>query len=484
VSSPAEPFGPYLVYEQLGIGGMASVHRAEARGIEGFRRTVALKRMLSHCAADPSLVKSFVHEARLASHLRHENVAQTYELGKVGDIYFIAMELVQGRTLRTILKHCAKTTGPMPVPIALNILNQLCDALDYAHNLCDETGQPLGIIHRDVSPSNIIISDGSGVLKLIDFGIAKARNSGMQTMSGVVKGKFSYMAPEYIDGHLDARADLFAVGVIAHELLTNHPLFGGADDLDTLMRVKNMPIEPPSYVNPEVPREVDEIVMTALQRDPDRRWQQATALRTAMTTVTKRLGFVTHNAQVFDWLSWAFEQQVRSEDSDPEISVSRNTVTGSRIKGAAGAPEPSPAASGPITKIETPEFDAAKTLARPQRVSHQQPVQYYRPTQPQAMSSQQMAAQRVSEQLVAQQRTSDQHAAQQRISEQLTAFNPASEHLPVQAMATPAPDRPRRTGGGTASPPRSGRGVLIAVLLLVAAAGTAAVVYFGLPFFT
>ncbi len=210
-----EEFGPYLVYEQLGLGGMATVHRAETQGVAGFRKAVALKRMLPSVAANATLVKSFIREARLASLLRHANVAQTYDLGTVGDIYFIAMELVPGRNLREILKHCASTTGAMPLPLALNILNQLCDALDYAHELCDESGQPLGIIHRDVSPSNIIVSEG-GVVKLIDFGIAKASTGGMQTMSGTIKGKFGYMAPEYIAGRIDARADLFAVGVLAH----------------------------------------------------------------------------------------------------------------------------------------------------------------------------------------------------------------------------------------------------------------------------
>lgn len=301
-----ELFGPYLVYEQLGVGGMAAVHRAEMPGIEGFSRPVALKRMLPHVANNPELVQSFVKEARLASHLRHTNVPQTYELGMVDGIYFMAMELVEGYTLREILQHCAQTTGPMPVPIALAILNQLCDALDYAHNCTDDSGTPLGIIHRDVSPSNVIISQ-DGCVKLIDFGIAKAADDSMQTVSGTIKGKFGYMAPEYILGHLDARADLFALGVIAHELLTNRPLFTGGDDMQTLQRVQNMPIVPPSQSNPAVPADIDDIIMTALARDPERRWQQASALRQAMTTLTKRLDMVVPNQKIIEWIEFAFE---------------------------------------------------------------------------------------------------------------------------------------------------------------------------------
>ncbi|HEX7702031.1 MAG TPA: serine/threonine-protein kinase, partial [Kofleriaceae bacterium] len=340
----AEEFGPYLVYEQLGIGGMATVHRAETTGIAGFRRPVALKRMLPHVAANDDLVRSFVREARLASHLRHANVAQTYDLGKVGDIYFIAMELVLGRTLRDILRLCSKTGERIPIPIALNILNQVCDALDYAHNLTDDSGQDLGIIHRDVSPSNVIVAEG-GVVKLIDFGIAKASAAGMQTMSGTIKGKFGYMAPEYLAGKIDARADLFALGVIAHELLTGRPLFQGRDDMDTLFRVKQMTIESPRKWNPEIPEEIDSIVMTALDRDPDARWQRAAAMRVALTTETKHLGLAILDNQVIGWVDRIFEEALgdvgtpaptRVLGTSPSISASstaEDSVVIERIEG-------------------------------------------------------------------------------------------------------------------------------------------------------
>jgi serine/threonine protein kinase len=325
VGAPGEEFGPYIVYEQLGLGGMATVHRAETQGIAGFRKPVALKRMLPSIAANADQVQSFIREARLASHLHHANVAQTYELGKVGDVYFIAMELVTGRNLREILAHCANKIGPMPLPLALNILNQVCDALDYAHNLCDEAGQPLGIIHRDVSPANVIVSE-TGVCKLIDFGIAKASARGMQTTSRTIKGKFAYMAPEYIAGHIDARADLFAAGVIAHEILANRPLFQGKDEMATLENVRTMPISPPSAWRPDVPPEVDSIVMTALERDPERRWQRAHALREALTAETKRLGLVALNQQVVAWLERVFPQPKRAEISEPSIAITEGMV--------------------------------------------------------------------------------------------------------------------------------------------------------------
>src|SRR5262245_11009483 len=176
IASSPEQFGPYLVYERLGVGGMASVHRAEALGSGGFRKSVALKRLLPHVASNPELVRSFLHEARLASHLCHANIAHTYDLGRVDETYFIAMEFVSGPTLGDCGRQCRDAGVAIPIRLVCNLLIQICDALDHAHNACDATGAPLGIIHRDVSPSNIIVS-ATGDAKLIDFGIAKATNS-------------------------------------------------------------------------------------------------------------------------------------------------------------------------------------------------------------------------------------------------------------------------------------------------------------------
>ena len=307
-----EEFGQYLIYEKLGTGGMATVHRAESRGVAGFRRSVALKRLLPHIAEDESMVRSFAHEARLASHLHHTNVAQTYDLGKVDDIYFIAMEYIAGPTLTQVMKQCEAAAGPMPIPIAMAILGQICDALDHAHNLSDDSGKPLGIIHRDVSPSNIIVSN-TGIVKLIDFGIAKA-STGDKTKTGLIKGKFAYIAPEYTLGLLDLRADLFGVGVIAHELVTGRQLFQSTSDYETIRNLRDMPIQPPSRWNSQVSRDFDDIVMTALQRDPELRWQSAGAMRTALTNASRSLGVVGHQ-QVREWIEWAFVQDAHREDS-------------------------------------------------------------------------------------------------------------------------------------------------------------------------
>jgi serine/threonine-protein kinase len=311
----SEEFGSYTVYEQLGVGGMASVHVAESRSSGGFRKRVALKRLLPHAAADPDLVRSFIDEARLVRYLKHANIAQTYDFGKVGDIYFIAMELVAGPTVTQLMRQCDATIGVIPFPITLNILIQLCDALDYAHNLEDEHGKPLGIIHRDVSPPNVIISN-TGIVKLIDFGVAKAASSTMQTHVGTVKGKFSYMAPEYLSGQLDARVDLWALGAIAHEMLTNRRLFDADEDIKVLDRVKNKEIVPPSTFNPDVPADLDQIVMTALQRDPSQRWQSAAAMRTALENAAAELQTIVTSSQLIEWVEWSFSQKPPGEDSE------------------------------------------------------------------------------------------------------------------------------------------------------------------------
>src|ERR1043165_2545862 len=327
---------------------MATVHRAEKRGV-GIRRPIALKRLLPHVAADPALVKLFVDEARLAAHLRHTNVAQTYELGKVGDTFFIAMEYASGPTLAQIIRQCQAATGDVPLPITVAILQQVCEALDYAHNLCDESGQPLRIIHRDVSPANIIVTN-TGIVKLIDFGIAKATISSGKTQTGFIKGKFGYIAPEYITGTIDARVDLFAVGVVAHEMMSGRRLFEGKDDFETLQNIREMNLQPPSRWNRQVPPDLDDVVMTALQRDPARRWQTAGAMQVALANIARSFGRVVANQQLAMWVDWAFSQRPGADRAaDLAGDTSADTTSGGGDTDAFGPPSPDPDAFGPAT---------------------------------------------------------------------------------------------------------------------------------------
>jgi eukaryotic-like serine/threonine-protein kinase len=307
----AEEFGAYIVHEKLGAGGMAAVHIAESKTL---RKRVALKRLHPHVAENPDLVKSFIHEARLARYLNHPNIARTFDFGQVGDIYYMAMELVPGPNLTQLTRQVRATVGAIPLPVSLHMLTQVCDALDYAHNLTDEHGRPLNIIHRDISPPNIIVSN-TGTVKLIDFGLAKAARSSIQTQVGTIKGKFSYIAPEYIDGKLDNRVDIWALGVVAWELLTMRRLFDADDDFEVLRRVREMTIVPPSRHSREVVGELDAIVLTALERNPGRRWQSASALRTAMQGMIRDLGVEITNRRVLQWVEWAYTQKPAEEQS-------------------------------------------------------------------------------------------------------------------------------------------------------------------------
>ena len=326
-----EQFGPYLVYERLGVGGMATVHRALERGIEGFERIVALKRLLPHLAEDASFIKSFVREAKLASMLNHVNIVQIFELGRVGTEYFISMEHIDGRDIRRLLRHARKVTGPPPIHVIVGLLLQLCDALDYAHTKADELGQPLRIVHRDVSPSNLLITS-AGHLKVIDFGIARAQSVQLRTQTGRVKGKLAYMAPEAIAGKdLDARSDLFAAGVIAHELLTARPLFARKTEYETLLEVQRGDIAPPSAHNAACPPELDAIVMRALARDPDERYADASAFRDALLDLRRRFDLQTGARDIALWMEWA--ESVEAPTTAIEIE---------RPSGARRAPTPTP----------------------------------------------------------------------------------------------------------------------------------------------
>lgn len=305
-----ERFGSYEVYEELGVGGIATVHLARTRAV---KNPVALKRLHRHLATNRQLVGAFVDESRLARHLRHPGIARIYEFGKLRGTYFIAFEFVPGPTLLQLKDHCREYVGRIPNMVVLEIIYQLCDALEHAHSLKDELGLPLGIVHRDVSPANVILSS-TGQVKLIDFGLAKTKQSSVISQAGVIKGKLNYVAPEYLSGKLDARCDLWALGVVMYELCTGRRLFDAPEQGEILDRVRTMPIPAPSRANPDVTPEMDRIVLRALERDPDKRWQSAGAMRDAIGVVAA--GRLTQK-QFVSWVEWAFAQKepLRREDS-------------------------------------------------------------------------------------------------------------------------------------------------------------------------
>lgn len=302
-------FGPYTVHEQLGVGGMATVHRAEVE-LEGELHTVALKRLHPELARNTSFVRRFIDEGRLGQRLRHANIAKTYDVGCIDNTHYIALECVRGPTALRLLQHSIKRE-PIPIHIALHIITQIARALAYAHGLRDDHDQPLRLIHRDIAPSNIIISE-SGAAKLIDFGVAKSTKAHVRTAVGSVIGKLGYIAPEYLSGKLDARVDLYSLGVVAHELLTGRPLFE-VDDVRTAELLRVLDIDPPSSINPCVPAELDHIVLTALQRNPDDRWQSAYAMFTALANLRADTGLEISDADVAKWVASELADIPRAE---------------------------------------------------------------------------------------------------------------------------------------------------------------------------
>ncbi len=266
-------FGKYLLLERINVGGMAEVFIAKAFGVEGFERFLAIKKILPTMAEDQEFITMFIDEARISVQLNHANIVRIHELGKYDETFFIAMEYVAGRDLRTILERYRRRKEIMPTAQAVFIASKMCEGLDYAHRAKNARGQELGIVHRDVSPQNILVSY-EGEVKIIDFGIAKAANRSQKTQAGILKGKFGYMSPEQVRGMpIDHRSDIFAVGVILYEMLTGEKLFVGESDFSTLEKVRNAEVPLPRQFNPNVPSGLEKVVLKALAREPEDRYQ-------------------------------------------------------------------------------------------------------------------------------------------------------------------------------------------------------------------
>ncbi len=251
---------------------MGEIFLARQVGLAGFDRLVILKTMLPELAEEEGLVEQFLDEARVAAKLNHPNIVSMYEVGEWQGRYFIAMEYISGDHVGRLLMAARRAGLKMPPLVAAKIIHDAALALDHAHTARDVDGTPLTVVHRDVSPQNIMVRD-DGVTKVIDFGIARAANRSVRTRTGCIKGKAPYMAPEQIAGKpLDGRTDQFALGIVFWELLTHERLFYAENDVDVLRMVLNYRIPPPSSVVPNVPPELDEVVLHMLERAPEARY--------------------------------------------------------------------------------------------------------------------------------------------------------------------------------------------------------------------
>jgi serine/threonine protein kinase len=312
------PFGKYYLLERINVGGMAEVFKAKAFGVEGFERFLAVKRILPNIAEDEEFIAMFIDEAKIAVQLQHANIAQIFDLGKVEESYFIALEYVRGRDLRGMFDRLRQSKEVMPLAQACFIIMQVCEGLDYAHNKRDPQGRELHLVHRDISPQNVLVGF-EGEVKLIDFGIAKAAGKASKTQAGILKGKFGYMSPEQVRGlPIDRRSDIFSVGIVLYELLTGERLFMGESDFSTLEKVRNVEILPPSSYNKTIPHELERIALKALAKDPEDRYQNAIDLHDDLQAFLYTKGDLYSRKDLAAWMKKNFPAEIEEENAKAE----------------------------------------------------------------------------------------------------------------------------------------------------------------------
>jgi len=295
--------GRYKIVRKVADGGMAEIFLATQTGREGFQKPVILKRIHSAIYADPQFRNMFIDEAHISMGLSHSNIVQILDLGVGNGRYFLVMEVVDGWDLGRIIHRAMQARTPLPRDLGLYIAAETCRALAYAHGKTDPDGQLLGIVHRDVSPQNILVSE-QGEVKLTDFGIAKAMGKREQTGTGVVKGKVAFMSPEQALGKaIDARSDLFAVGVVLYQLMTGVRPFEAPTDLETLLRVQKADFRPPHAVAPDLPPHVSAIILRAMQLDPDLRYQSAEEMLTDIEQVLRTVFRPVGQTELKRWLA-------------------------------------------------------------------------------------------------------------------------------------------------------------------------------------
>jgi serine/threonine-protein kinase len=305
-----ERFGDYVLDRKIAQGGMAELFLARRRGAEGFEKTLAVKRILGELSANREFVEMFINEAKIAARLSHPNIVQIFDFGKIGEHYFIAMEYVPGENLRTILRAGRERNLPMPRDLAAWIAARACDGLDHAHGKSDDSGRPLGIVHRDVSPQNVLVSV-EGEVKVVDFGIAKAMAENPEATRGMLKGKISYLSPEQVTGRpIDARSDVFSAGLVLYELLTGRKLFGQEGASDVLEAIAKVSSDEVGRSIPGLPKHLREVVRRALHADPEKRFGSAAEMEQALDEFVRQEGRGTGPARLARYMRALFDPRI------------------------------------------------------------------------------------------------------------------------------------------------------------------------------
>jgi serine/threonine-protein kinase len=348
--------GRYQIIDRLAVGGMAELFKATLTGDHGFEKLVAIKKILPHLATDKSFVEMFIDEARITAQLDHRHIVQVFELGTDADTPYIAMQYVDGLDVLALLRECARAQIRLPSDLAALIARDVLDALDYAHNALDTSGRPLGIVHRDISPGNVLLS-WRGDVKLTDFGIARAAERRHKTEAGTLKGKYGYMSPEQVSGaEVDPRSDLFAVGILLAEMVMARRLFTSTNDLDILLMVRDARLDRLHKYAAEFPVELRVLTMRALQRRPEDRWQSAAEFRDALDEWIRRTTRVSSRT-----LAALLGQVINAPTADLEAVVA---VESPDVGGL----------SGPQTRMSQAAADAEAARARAEFISGEIPT--------------------------------------------------------------------------------------------------------------
>lgn len=350
MAEPGTPFGKYELLEKIGVGGMAEIYKARVAGPDGFEKILVVKTILPAYAQNRAFILMLIAEAKVSSVLQHANIVQIFELGEIDGQYYIAMEYVEGADLLAILTECTRQRKRIPAEIAMFVVSEICKGLAYAHSATDIRGRPLRIIHRDVSPSNVLISV-QGDVKVMDFGVARAdleRASGERPRGsddGVMKGKLGYMSPEQVVGaEIDHRSDIFALGIILFETLTLKRLFLGKDDLETLINIRDVKIDAKLRRHSYIPPGIQKMLRRALARDPRDRYETATDFQEAILDYLFENRLRVSNRRVARFVSELLRGEVSGELSEPTPAPDFTSD-----EPEAGAPDPAPA---PAVEVE------------------------------------------------------------------------------------------------------------------------------------
>ncbi|NLE49400.1 MAG: protein kinase [Sandaracinaceae bacterium] len=355
--SQITPFGRYRLLERIAAGGMAEIWKGRDAG----GRLVAVKKILPNIAADQGFVKMFIDEARVTKQLNHPHIARIFELGEFQGIHFISMEYIAGRDLRSVFERVRQERRGLPFEVACYIMMRVAEGLDYAHNQRDEVGNELELIHRDISPQNILISF-EGDVKLIDFGLAKASTNDYKTQAGILKGKFGYMSPEQIMGAtIDRRSDIFSAGTVLYEILTGIRAFEAETDFGTLERVRDVRIIPPRQANPAIPEALEAIVLKALAKDREERYQTALDLHDDLQSFMYSVGSIFQRKDLAAVMEALYASEIdaeRARDAEYRGAAARSTPKFSTL-------DFSERASSPMTKKDPSKLPPPPPTGRP-----------------------------------------------------------------------------------------------------------------------